>query len=471
MMTACTIVWLRQDLRLVDNPALHAAAVRGKVLPVYILDDDSPGPWRMGGAQRWWLHHSLQSLAKALAKKGMPLWLKKGDPRIIFPALCQSVGADAVYWNRRYTPWGIAVDKALKESLKEAVEVRSFNGSLLFEPWEVKTGEGNWFKVFTPYWKKCLAQVEIGDSLPVPGGLKSPEKIPEGDRLEDWHLLPTKPDWAGGFRETWQPGEAGAGKQLERFLVSRLSYYADKRDVPVADATSGLSPFLHVGEVSPRQIWCAVHMAAAQEGHLEKPVQKFLSELGWREFSYHLLYHFPELPELSFRREFNAFPWEQNDRYLLAWQKGQTGIPIVDAGMRELWHTGVMHNRARMLAASFLTKNLLIHWREGADWFWDTLVDADLANNSASWQWVAGSGVDAAPYFRIFNPVLQSRKFDPEGEYIRRWVPELAALDKDTIHAPWEKKIRPKGYPEPLVDLYATRDRALQAYQQIKKRG
>lgn len=469
------IVWFRQDLRLNDNPAFSAAAAgAAPVIALYILDT-ATRDGTMGGASRWWLHHSLEKLGAALRQRyGIQLVLRRGDPAQILPALVRETDAGHVYWNRCYEPAAVARDTALKANLKQdGIVVETHNAALLFEPWTVQTQAGGWFKVFSPFWRACRA-------LPAP---PAPRRAPQSARpwsqqrdseaLETWSLLPSKPDWAGGLRESWTPGEAGAVARLKDFLDGALTGYAKGRDHPDQAATSKLSAHLHFGEISPRQVWHAVQMTQEAGGNAEK----FLAELGWREFSSHLLYHFHDLPHRSFRADFEAFPWADDAGLLRAWQQGRTGYPIVDAGMRELWHTGWMHNRVRMIAASFLVKHLRQDWRQGAAWFWDTLVDADLANNAASWQWVAGSGADAAPYFRIFNPTLQGEKFDSHGAYVRRWVPELAALPDRYIHKPWaapDKLLAQVGlrlgrdYPKPLVDHDGARKAALAAFASLR---
>jgi deoxyribodipyrimidine photo-lyase len=465
-----TIVWFRQDLRLADNPALHAAVGHGAVIPLYILDDDTPGAWKAGAASRWWLHQSLAALANDLAKRGSRLILRRGRASKVLPAVVAESAAAAVHWNRQYEPWAIARDTALKEALKaKGVRVESTNATLLKEPWEVKTGAGGPFKVFTPFWRAASARVEVEELFPAPRKLAPPPSWPASDRLADWNLCPSKPNWAEGFEPLWTPGEAGAQRRLARFLDDGLARYAGGRDRPDQDNTSRLSPHLHFGEIGPRQIWRALQ-TAKRDASAERNAERFLAEIGWREFSYHLLYHVPTLPERNFRPDFDAFPWESDKRALKAWTKGLTGYPIVDAGMRELWATGTMHNRVRMIAASFLIKHLMIDWRKGAAWFWDTLVDADLANNSASWQWVAGSGADAAPYFRIFNPVLQGEKFDPDGTYVKRWVPELERCDARFIHRPWQAPgAKPSGYPAPIIDHGKARTRALAAFKALNR--
>ncbi len=464
-MSAPNIVWFRQDLRLTDNPALTAAVDRGgPIIPLYILDDETPGDWRPGGAGRWWLHHSLARLGDTLATLGAPLNLRRGVAREVLSRVAAETGAAAVYWNRCYEPFAIARDKALKASLgADGIEVQSFNSALLVEPWTVKNKSGEPFRVFTPFWRAASQDLQMPHPLPAPQRLSAAAGV-ASDMLDSWKLLPRKPDWAGGLRECWTPGERGAQNRLRMFLETAVERYAGGRDRPDQENTSRLSPHLHWGEISPRQIWSALEHADASR----KNIGKFQSELGWREFSHHLLYHAPGLPERNLRNAFDAFPWELDEERLLAWQAGRTGLPIVDAGMRELWATGWMHNRVRMITASLLVKHLLQPWQDGAAWFWDTLVDADLANNSASWQWVAGCGADAAPYFRIFNPVLQGEKFDPNGAYVRRWVPELAEVSDKFIHKPWQAPTPPAGYPAPIVDLAAGRQRALAAYETIK---
>ena len=475
-----TLVWFRRDLRLADNPALAVAAEAGSaVVPVFVLDEVHPCAWTPGGASRWWLHHSLAALAEALAAKGLPLVLRRGDPAEILPALAAETGAAAVHWNRCYEPYAIARDKALKATLQDAgLEARSFAASLLYEPWETETKTGGPYKVFTPFWKALQAK---GDP---PAPRAAPDKLAAGpaassDSLADWGLLPTEPDWAGGLRGAWQPGEAGARARLAEFLEADVPAYPEDRDRPDRPGTSRISPHLAWGEIGPRQIWHTTRdrLRGAGGRAAERGSWSFLRELAWRDFSYHLLYHWPDFPERSWRREFEAFPWAEDAAGYHAWCRGQTGFPAVDAAMRELWHTGWMHNRMRMVAASFLVKNLLIPWQKGEAWFWDTLVDADLANNSASWQWVAGCGADAAPYFRIFNPVKQGETHDPDGAYVRHWVPEVAGLPDKFLNCPWEAPTEilaqagvmlGETYPRPLVDHKMARQRALDAYGTIK---
>ncbi|MGR0321016.1 cryptochrome/photolyase family protein [Agromyces sp. ZXT2-3] len=456
MGAAPSIVWFRDDLRVGDHPALHAAVERGEpIVAVHVLDEASPGIRPLGGAAKWWLHHSLASLADDLRERGVRLVLRRGAAGRAIRSLVDEVGAGAVFWNRRYGGPEREIDADLKSDLSDAgLEVRSFDGSLLFEPWTIRTGSGTPFSVFTPFWKACLAADEPRHPLPAPSELDghggpTGRGGPASDDLDDWDLLPTRPDWAGGLRDAWEPGERAAHRRLRDFLADDLGDYATGRDRLDRRSTSRLSPHLRWGEISPHQIWHATReRAAGTEG-----ARKFLAEVGWREFAYHVLFHFPELATRNWREEFDAFPWPRlHPSALTAWEEGRTGVPVVDAAMRELWHTGGMHNRARMITASFLTKNLLIDWRRGEQWFWDTLVDADPASNPFGWQWVAGSGADAAPYFRVFNPELQREKFDPDGRYVGRWVPEL---DSD-------------GYPEPIVDLKETRAAALAAYEHVK---
>ncbi len=443
------ILWFRQDLRLSDNPAL-AAAVEGQapIIPVYIWAPEEEGAWPPGAASKWWLAQSLKVLGAALTKRGSKLILRRGPVAETLRDLVRETGASSIFWNRRYEPAIVARDRDLKSCLAtQGLSVRSFNGSLLFEPWTVQNKSARPFRVFTPFWRTCLAQPVAPPSPDPPAKLPAPKEWPRTLEMSDLRLEPAI-DWAAGFREAWQPGELGARLQLNRFVASALADYPMERDRPASTGTSRLSPHLHFGEISPGQVWRAVQSAgggSAGEAHLR--------QLGWREFAYHLLYHFPQSTEQALRPEFHRFPWKYRDDWFRAWTRGLTGYPLVDAGMRELWHTGWMHNRVRMVVASFLVKHLLIGWREGAAWFWDTLVDADLANNTLGWQWVAGCGADAAPYFRIFNPATQAAKFDPDQAYIRRWVPELGG----------------PAYPNPIVIHDQARLRALAALQKIRK--
>jgi deoxyribodipyrimidine photo-lyase len=466
-----TLVWLREDLRLLDNPALHYAASIGEVTPVYIL------PNGLGGASYWWLHHSLVSLQASLADRGVRLILRTGDPVKVLAKLCEQVQATSVVWNRVYSPEGIAAGTALKEGLKQAaIGYRSFNAQLLIEPTQILNKQGTPFKVFTPFWRHCMSRFEPTPLLETPVFVATSHSI-ETESLSSWGLLPTSPDWSTGFDARWSPGEAGAQDKWQIFTEGTISRYKDGRDIPIEENTSMLSPHLAFGEISPKQIWFDIHHAiACREIDSDNGV-KFLAEIGWREYSRYLLVHFPHIIDQPFNAKFADFPWQGDEKLLSAWQRGQTGYPIVDAGMRELWATGYMHNRVRMITASFLTKHCLTHWKEGMAWFWDTLVDADIGNNTASWQWVAGSGADASPYFRIFNPILQGDKFDKEGAYIKKWVPELSKLDKKFINKPWEADpislqladiTLGNNYPFPIVDHKQARESALAAYKSTK---
>jgi deoxyribodipyrimidine photo-lyase len=454
MAAAPTIVWFRDDLRLADNPALHAAVeLDAPILCLFVLDD-SEELRPLGGASRWWLHHSLQALGDDIRGLGGTLLLRSGSAATIVPELAHSIGAGAVLWNRRYGAAEREIDAGIKSGLKEAgLDARSFAANLLAEPWEIVTGQGQPYSVFTPFWKASLQRHAANPPrhpLPAPTALTAVTEPPAGDELDSWDLLPTKPDWAGGLREQWTPGEAGADERLAEFLDGGVTGYAEDRDFPAQPSTSGLSPHLRFGEISSPQIW---HAARDGRRHLGDDGATFLKELGWRDFAYHCLFAFPDLATRNWRQAFDRFPWPDVDQDAFdAWTAGKTGIPLVDAGMRELWATGTMHNRIRMVTASFLTKNLLIRWKLGEDWFWDTLVDADPASNPFNWQWVAGSGFDASPYFRIFNPERQRERFDADDAYIKRWVPEFGTPD----------------YPEPIVDLGETRQAALAAYEQVK---
>jgi deoxyribodipyrimidine photo-lyase len=455
-LAAPTLVWLRDDLRLADNPALHAAAHRDQPLAVlYILDEVSEGIRPHGSATKWWLHKSLEKLAADVADAGAQLILRRGPAAQVVPQVVDELGAGAVFWNRRYASGSREIDAALKTSLRDnGLEVQSFQANLLHEPWTVKTGDGKPFRVFTPFWKASMNLGSPRDPLPKPTTLTGAAKIPSDD-LATWNLLPLPFDWSAGLAEAWTPGEEAAHARLEEFVHTGLEDYDRGRDEPAEAATSRLSPYLRFGEISPNQIWHRVVTGDLSE-KAKKNSARFLSEIGWREFNWNILFHFNGLHENNFRAEFDAFPWEEPSKeHLAAWQQGKTGVPLVDAGMRELWQTGYMHNRVRMVTASFLIKNMLIDWRIGERWFWDCLVDADEANNPANWQWVAGSGADAAPYFRVFNPELQAAKFDAHRNYQRQYIPELDTPD----------------YPAPILDLRATRAEALQAYEFVKRAG
>ncbi len=471
-----TLVWFRRDLRLDDNPAWQAALARGgQPIPVFIWAPEEEAPWAPGAASRWWLHHSLSALQERLAAAGCPLIIRRGPTQHAMQDLLRQTGATAVFWNRLYEPAVLERDKAVKTALRAAgVDARSFNSSLLHEPWTVQTQQGKPYQVFTPFYRTCQ---QVGDpSRPVPSPAPAARRRTTLTSLEldSLKLRPDRP-WDAGLRDSWQPGEAGALALLENFAAGPVARYQQARDLPAESSTSRLSPHLHFGEVGPRQIWWAIRQA--RHGAAAEP---YLRQLVWREFAHHLLYHFPHTPTQPLRPEFSAFPWHADAKGLKRWQRGLTGYPIVDAGMRELWHTGWMHNRVRMIVASFLVKDLLIPWQEGAAWFWDTLVDASLANNTLGWQWTAGCGADAAPFFRVFNPALQGEKFDPQGIYVRRWVPELASVPDRWIHRP-EEATTPAGkspsgrhatpYPPPVVDHAKARDRALQAYSHLRAGG
>jgi deoxyribodipyrimidine photo-lyase len=473
------IVWYRRDLRVGDHAALSAAVETGRpVLAVFILDDEAAGAWRMGAASRWWLHGSLEALGRSIGALGGHLVLRRGDTADILAGLARGTGADSVHCSRSYEPWAAGVERVVHDRLADAgISLRRFAGTLLHEPDRLTTKAGGPFKVYTPFWRALRAQVDVARPLKAPAKLIAPSRHAKSERLASWKLLPTKPDWAGGLREGWAPGEESARKRLSSFLSRGLRDYAEERNRPDHTGTSRMSPHLAFGEISPRQCWFAAQAAGARQQRADAGLETYLKELAWREFSAHLLHHWPEFPDAPFRPEFAGFPWSSDTGRLKAWQRGMTGYPIVDAGMRELWATGWMHNRVRMIVASFLIKDLMMPWQDGERWFWDTLVDADLANNSASWQWVAGCGADAAPYFRIFNPVTQGETFDPEGAYVRRWVPELAKLPAKAIHAPW---LAPQDvlaaaevtigstYPAPIVDHGEARLAALDAFQRLK---
>ncbi len=480
--TAPVLIWFRQDLRLQDNAALASALARGgPVIPVYIHDVAGEGRWAPGGAARWWLHHSLAALDASLRKRNSRLVLARGDSATILPDLCRSTGAAAVYWNDRYEPAARNRDQAVAAALAaNGLSVHTSDGTLLFEPAAITNRQGGPFQVYTPFWRHCL-------TLPVPAPVRIPAgPFPVPDRWPDTRELAalglrSPLGWDAGFDAVWTPGEDGAQARLKSFFARSADTYDEQRNQPGIEGTSRLSPHLHFGEISPRQVWAAAQARAKASGVFpsSRGIQVFLSEIGWREFAHHLLHHFPHTPEQPLRPVFARFPWAQDPggKGLLAWQRGRTGYPIVDAGMRQLWHTGWMHNRVRMITASFLVKHLRLPWAEGAAWFWDTLVDADLANNTLGWQWSAGCGADAAPYFRIFAPVLQGRKFDPDGTYIRRWVPELAQLPDRWIHEPWAATpavlntagvALGRNYPAPIVDHTRARAQALVAFRSLR---
>ncbi len=471
-MATTAIVWFRRDLRLADNPALDYARNHfDRVVPVFVSNPDSESPWAPGSASRWWLHHSLKALSERLVDRGSRLILAQGNAQAQLVRIARDCGAEAVVWNRRYEPQIIERDRAIKQSLgDQGLQVRSFNARLLFEPWEILKADDSPYLVFTPYWKQIQKRWRALERCPEPRELAPPGQWPESDSLDDLGLLPAL-GWADDFSQRWEPGELAARRALDDFLDGAVVDYSTLRDRPDRHGTSRLSASLHFGELSPRQIALALDAAGelpSGEGRLS-----FLREIAWREFSTYLLFHFQHLPDQPLKGQFDRFPWRKPADYqddLEAWQQGKTGVPMVDAGMRELWHSGWMHNRVRMIVASYLTKNLLIPWQEGAKWFWDTLVDADLANNTQGWQWTAGCGADAAPYFRVFNPVLQGEKFDPQGDYVRRWCPELRGIAGARVHQPEVAATEGRGYaPATAVDLKRTRERALDAYAAIKK--
>ena len=478
--TGTAIVWFRRDLRLTDNPALSAACEHARhVIALYVHAPGEDGEWAPGGASRWWLHHSLLRLDESLRARGGRLTIRRGASLEALLAVARETGAEYVYWNRLYDPARVAHDTQIKAALREAgLECESFNAALLHEPWEVRTGQGDPYRVFTPFWKSCAARLDaLPRPLPAPQQIAVPQTPIATLALDELNLLPGI-RWDAGLHATWTPGEAGALAQLESFAEGAIAAYGEGRNRPDRPETSRLSPYLHFGEIGPRQCLAAARNAVAERPAAQASADSFVREIGWREFAHHLLHHFPHTPASPLDTRFDAFPWEPNDAWVEAWQRGRTGYPIVDAGMRELWHTGWMHNRVRMIAASLFTKNLRQPWLKGAQWFWDTLVDADLANNTLGWQWTAGCGADAAPFFRIFNPMLQTERFDPERAYLRRWLPELARLPDKWIHCPWEAPAAVlaesgvdigRTYPRPIVDFRESREAALAAYGAIKR--
>lgn len=469
-----SLVWFRDDLRVADHPALAAGRSEGAVVALYVLDEESEGIRPLGGAARWWLHHGLEDLRAGLERLNVPLVLRRGAAPEVLREVLEASSADAVYWNRRYGGPERSADERVKSEAAEAgLHAESFQASLLHEPWTVRNGQGEHYKVFTPFWKAAsVRHVRPPVDAPARQG-SAPANLPDSEDLADWDLLPTHPDWAGGLREAWTPGEAAGHQALEDFLDGPVADYPHDRDRPSRPGTSRLSPYLRWGHVSPFQVWDAAVRARSPRN--QQAVQTFIAEIGWREFCWTQLYHHPDLAEENLRPEFSDYPWQwpqesssprgagtfpdpvpddgpSSTARVRAWRRGRTGVPLVDAGQRELWATGWMHNRVRMVTASFLVKNLGIHWRVGEQWFWDTLVDADAANNPANWQWVAGSGADAAPFFRIFNPLTQHDRFDPDDDYVRRWVPSFGQ----------------EGYPEPIVDVKQSRAAALEAYQRLR---
>lgn len=478
-MTSPIIYWFRQDLRLNDLPGFAAAVATGRpVLPCYIFDDQSPQDWRPGGASRWWLHHSLAALSADIESLGGQLFLTSGPAADVIPELARRCGASAVYCSRQYEPWAGEVEREIFDDLqRNSIEVKRYPGALLWEPETVANRSGQPFKVFTPFWRTCRGSSKPAPPCGAPGPITWHRPAMLSQNLQELNLTPGSPNWAEGWEGLWQPGERGARERLAGFLEHSVSQYGQGRDYPAQKATSLLSAHLHFGEISPSQVYYSVLELVARKASCENAAEKFLSEVGWREFSHHLLYHFHDIPQQPFKPAFSNFPWLGRPAHFEAWKRGRTGYPLVDAGMRELWATGYMHNRVRMVASSFLCKHLLIDWRAGQRWFWDTLVDADLANNSCGWQWVAGSGADASPYFRIFNPITQAKKFDAQASYIRRWVPELSILPDNCIHEPWtapESVLREcqvilgVDYPEPIVEHKQAREAALSALAEIR---
>jgi deoxyribodipyrimidine photo-lyase len=474
------LVWFRRDLRLADNPALHAACESGRpVIPVFIWAPTEEAPWEPGGAAKWWLHHALESLRVSLEKMGSRLVVRRGPTVEALTRLMSETGATTVYWNRLYEPAITERDARIKSWLRgSGVEASSFNAALMFEPNVVQTRLATPYTVFTPYWRACMEQPPPDAPLPVPQRISSPAHFPDSLRVEDIGLLP-RIDWAEGMRSTWEVSESVALSLASKFAGNAVQEYGDERDRPDHEGTSRMSPYLHFGQIGPRQLWHLVRSRGGEDAMKSDSSQSsYLRELGWREFAHSMLHYYPGTTEKPLRSSFEAFPWRHDERAILAWQRGLTGYPIVDAGMHQLWETGWMHNRVRMVVASFLVKHLLIHWSHGARWFWDTLVDADLASNTLGWQWSAGCGADAAPYFRIFNPILQGEKFDPNGAYVRRWLPALAGLPSAWIHKPFDAPksvltsanvVLGSNYPLPFVEHKYGRERALAAYDFVKK--
>lgn len=464
------IHWFRQDLRLKDNPSLSYAAKGKKILPIYILDEKNSCDYKMGEASKWWLHYSLKSLNESLHGN---LMFYKGDPEEILTGIIKRKNIKGIYWNRCYEPWRTERDKKIKEKFLNCdVEVKSFNGSLLWEPWNIKKEDGSPYKVFTPFYKKgCLNYEYPRKPMDAPSNVEYISDSEESINIKDLDLLPYV-NWGKKLETHWEIGESGAISRVQEFIKEGVENYKEGRNIPSKPYVSRISPYLHFGEISPNQLWHKIRSVGD-----DKNIEHFCSELGWREFSYSQLYYNPTLPNENLQKKFDNFPWSNDSSSLEAWQKGKTGIPMVDAGMRELWKTGYMHNRVRMIVGSFLVKNLRLHWHNGERWFWNTLVDADLANNSASWQWIAGCGADAAPYFRVFNPVTQGQKFDPDGDYVRKFIPEIASLPNKYLFSPWEAPenllkdssvILGDTYPKPIVDLKLSREKALESFKSLK---
>ncbi len=470
----------RQDLRIQDNPALNnAIASTAPILPLYIWSPFEEGNWPPGAASRWWLHHSLESLNRSFMDRGGRLIVRQGDTLSILREIAGTINAKSIVWNSRVEPAGRNTDAAIQRSLtKEGIEVHQFNGSLLFDPEQIQTASGKPFQVFTPFWKACMASINSVVSTPTPEFKLSHFLTNDSESIANLNLLPNHA-WTQGLESTWHPGETAAIANMHTFIDNASDSYPELRDRPDLEGVSRLSPHLHFGEISPKQIVKAAmeHTSSSLFPEIESPPWAYIRQLGWREFSQYLLFHFPHTQDLPLRPEFSSFPWETDTASMRAWQQGKTGYPLVDAGMRQLWKTGWMHNRVRMVTASFLVKDLLIPWQSGAKWFWDTLVDADLANNTMGWQWTAGCGADAAPYFRIFNPVRQGERFDTEGDYVRRWVPELSGVPSEWIQHPWEAPLSVlqqagvvlgENYPDRIVDHNFARNRALAALAGMK---
>ncbi len=478
-MPKTAILWLRRDLRLSDNPALAAATARcERVLPLYIHAPEEESPWAPGGASRWWLHHSLAALDAQLRGRGSRLAIAQGPALDSLLRIAAAAGATEIFWNRLYGPATRERDSRIKATLRDrGLGCESHNALLLREPWDLLTGSREPYRVYSAFWRKLVASGLTLSTTRVPEGLPPAPDV-HGEPLAALGLLP-RIAWDQGLAERWQPGELAALKRAGDFVDRDLAEYEQRRNLPAIAGTSSLSPHLHFGEIGPRQV---LELIALRHGPVDGPVaEPYVREIVWREFAHHLLYHFPDTPDAPLDPRFARFGWRRDDAdgLLRAWQQGRTGIPLVDAGMRELWHSGWMHNRVRMVVASFLTKNLRLPWQAGARWFWDTLVDADLASNTLGWQWTAGCGADAAPYFRVFNPVRQGERFDPEGTYVKRWCPELAGLPPIYVHQPWcapPAALAAAGvtlgrdYPQPLVDLADSRREALAAFAQIKAR-
>jgi len=464
------IHWFREDLRLLDNPSFYESCSQGKVIPLYIYDVNNPK--QIGGASKWWLHHSLNSLQKSLNGN---LCFFLGNPEEILLSLINKYQVQNVNWNRCYTPWRISNDTNIKANLLlKGVKVRTFNASLLWEPWDILKKDGTPYKVFTPYYKRgCLLNgVRPRPPIDIPNHINFFFKKNNYNNINDLKLLKNS-NWSSKFADYWDVGEKASLSKLERFVSRGMIDYKEGRNYPGKKFVSQLSPYLHFGEISPHYIWHKINNFLPDNN-----TYHFLSELGWREFSYYLLYHFPYIVEKNLQSKFDKFEWHYNKKYLTSWQKGMTGYPIVDAGMRQLWEEGYMHNRVRMVVGSFLVKNLLLHWHLGEKWFWDCLVDADLASNSASWQWIAGCGADAAPFFRIFNPITQGEKFDCEGIYTKKYLPELSKIPNKYLFCPWQAPQNilegagiclGKDYPHPIIDLQTSRNLALDSYKKIKK--